>query len=49
MRKGTGFGNQQMYDAISLDGLTDPFNKMAMGTCAEKTAEDFKITREAQD
>lgn len=44
-RKGTGFGHQQLYDAISYDGLQDAFNKMAMGNCAEKTADDFKITR----
>jgi acetyl-CoA C-acetyltransferase len=48
-RKGTGFGHQQLYDAISYDGLQDAFNKMPMGNCAEKTADDFKITREAQD
>lgn len=38
-----------MHDAISHDGLQDAFNKMPMGNCAEKTADDFKITREAQD
>jgi len=29
--------------------LTDAFNKISMGLCAEKTASEFKITREAQD
>lgn len=33
-RKGTGFGDQKLYDAISHDGLTDAFNKIAMGNCA---------------
>jgi acetyl-CoA acetyltransferase len=28
------------------DGLTDVYNKVAMGLCAEKTAEEMKITRE---
>lgn len=27
----------------------DSFNKISMGLCAEKTASDLKITREAQD
>jgi acetyl-CoA C-acetyltransferase len=34
---------------IALDGLTDAFSKISMGLCAEKTAADFKLTREAQD
>ena len=34
---------------IAHDGLTDAFNKISMGLCAEKTANDFKITREDQD
>lgn len=34
---------------ISHDGLVDAFNKISMGLCAEKTASDFKITREMQD
>jgi acetyl-CoA C-acetyltransferase len=33
-RKGTGFGDQKMYDVISHDGLQDAFNKIAMGNCA---------------
>ena len=27
----------------------DAFSKISMGLCAEKTAADFKLTREAQD
>jgi len=38
-----------LVDAIAHDGLIDAFNKISMGLCAEKTASDFKITREAQD
>lgn len=38
-----------MVDCIAHDGLTDAFNKISMGLCAEKTASDFKITRQAQD
>merc|ERR1712167_35040 len=48
-RKGTPFGNQQLLDGIALDGLTDAYNNCAMGVCAEKTAEEMKITRELQD
>jgi acetyl-CoA C-acetyltransferase len=38
-----------LFDVISHDGLIDAYNKISMGLCAEKTASDFKITREAQD
>lgn len=48
-RKGFGYGDQKMLDSISQDALTDAFNKISMGLCAEKTANDFKITREMQD
>ena len=48
-RKGFGYGDQKLIDVIAHDGLTDAFNKISMGLCAEKTANDLKITREAQD
>lgn len=48
-RKGLGYGDKKLVDAISHDGLTDVFNKISMGLCAEKTANDFKVTREDQD
>lgn len=48
-RKGLGYGDKKLVDCISHDGLTDVFNKISMGLCAEKTASDFKVTREAQD
>ena len=44
-----GYGDQKLLDVISHDGLTDAYNKISMGLCAEKTAADLKITREAQD
>ncbi|KAK4705572.1 acetyl-CoA C-acetyltransferase, partial [Phenoliferia sp. Uapishka_3] len=43
------FGNVTAMDAIVKDGLTDVYNDFAMGNCAEKTAKDHSITREAQD
>lgn len=44
-----GYGDKKLVDCISHDGLTDAYNKISMGLCAEKTANDFKVTREAQD
>lgn len=48
-RKGVGFGDQKLLDSISHDGLTDVYNKIAMGTCAEKTVKDAGITRQQLD
>ena len=44
-----GYGDKKLVDCISHDGLTDAYNKISMGLCAEKTANDFKVSREAQD
>ncbi len=38
-----------MIDGLAYDGLTDVYNNVAMGLCAEKTANDFKMTRELLD
>lgn len=46
MRKGHSFGNQQLIDGLAYDGLTDVYNNIAMGLCAEKTVNDLKIARE---
>lgn len=48
-RKGHPFGNTKLIDSLAHDGLTDAYQGCAMGVCAEKTAEDFGITREVQD
>jgi acetyl-CoA C-acetyltransferase len=48
-RSGFSFGNQQLIDGLAFDGLTDVYNNIAMGLCAEKTASDFKIDRATQD
>lgn len=48
-RKGHSFGNAKLIDSLAYDGLTDAYQGCAMGVCAEKTAEDFGITREVQD
>lgn len=38
-----------LQDAIVEDGLTDAYKRIHMGLCAEKTAEEFSISREEQD
>jgi acetyl-CoA C-acetyltransferase len=48
-RWGYKFGNAEMIDGLSKDGLTDVYNQKAMGFCADQTAIKFGITREAQD
>ncbi|SPO37125.1 probable acetoacetyl-CoA thiolase [Pseudozyma flocculosa] len=47
--RGTSFGHVQAADAIVKDGLHDVYNQVAMGNCAENTAKNLSITREAQD
>lgn len=48
-RWGYKFGNAEMIDGLSKDGLTDVYNQKAMGTCADATAVKYNISREAQD
>mgnify|MGYP001017081973 FL=1 len=48
-RKGHSFGNEQLIDGVAYDGLTDVYNGIAMGLCAEKTVSDLKIDRAVQD
>jgi acetyl-CoA C-acetyltransferase len=43
------FGNQTLVDALSCDGLWDPFENWGMGNSAEFIAEEYNITREAMD
>lgn len=49
MRWGTKFGNAELIDGLSKDGLTDVYNQTAMGVSADKTAEKYGISREEQD
>lgn len=49
LRRPTGYGNSQAIDGIQFDGLTDVYNNILMGACAEKTASELGISREAQD
>lgn len=48
-RWGHKFGGGALVDGLQKDGLTDVYGDMAMGVCADKTAEEFDISREAQD
>jgi acetyl-CoA C-acetyltransferase len=48
-RWGYKYGNGEFIDGLAKDGLTDVYNKTAMGVSADKTAEKYGITREAQD
>ncbi|MBB4805597.1 acetyl-CoA C-acetyltransferase [Chryseobacterium defluvii] len=48
-RVATKLGDIKMQDGMVLDGLTDVYNKVHMGVCAEKCATDYGISREDQD
>ncbi|KAJ3275779.1 erg10, acetyl-CoA C-acetyltransferase [Terramyces sp. JEL0728] len=47
--RNAAYGNQVAKDGILHDGLTDPYNNIHMGSCAEGTAKEHGITREQQD
>lgn len=49
MRGGTKMGNLEIIDTMIKDGLTDVFNNYHMGITAENLAEQYQITRDAQD
>ena len=48
-RTATKLGDVKMKDGMVLDGLTDVYNAVHMGVCAEKCAAEHNITREDQD
>jgi acetyl-CoA C-acetyltransferase len=48
-RTGARMGNVALVDGMVHDGLTDAYDGVHMGICAEATAERFSITRAAQD
>ncbi|MGE0588564.1 MAG: acetyl-CoA C-acyltransferase [Cyclobacteriaceae bacterium] len=48
-RFGYKFGNGELLDGLSFDGLTDIYNHCAMGVCSDNTAKEMKISREEQD
>ena len=48
-RNATKLGDVKMKDGMVLDGLTDVYNSVHMGVCAEKCAAEHNISREEQD
>ena len=50
LRNGVKFGpSKSMIDILQHDGLIDPYENVAMGVFADKTAEKYKFSREDQD
>ena len=48
-RIGQKLGNMELVDGLVKDGLTDVYNRVHMGVCAEKCATEMNFTREQQD
>jgi acetyl-CoA C-acetyltransferase len=48
-RTGYKYGHGELLDGLQFDGLTDVYNQCAMGVCADNTAKEMNISREAQD
>ena len=48
-RAGMRMGHQQVSDHMFFDGLEDAYEGGLMGTFAQKSADDYSITREAMD
>jgi acetyl-CoA C-acetyltransferase len=48
-RTGTKYGTVEMLDHMAWDGLTNPYDKQAMGVFGESCVEKYEFTREEQD
>lgn len=48
-RNGVKLGNISMIDGMVKDGLTDVYDQIHMGICADECATEYNITREEQD
>ena len=48
-RTGQKLGDMKMSDGMIKDGLTDVYNKVHMGICAETCARDMQFSRKMQD
>lgn len=48
-RWGLKYGNGELIDGLAKDGLMDAYHHTAMGVSADKTAEKYNLSREAQD
>ncbi len=49
VRSGSKFGELRLIDTMQFDGLTDAFDRVAMGESTDGFNERFEITREQQD
>ncbi|MAQ47302.1 MAG: acetyl-CoA C-acyltransferase [Flavobacteriales bacterium] len=49
MRSGKKLGHTQINDGLLIDGLTDVYDSVHMGVCAEICAEEMDISRDEQD
>jgi acetyl-CoA C-acetyltransferase len=48
-RSGYRMGDGKIVDGMIFDGLWDPYSNVHMGTCGDKCAAEYKVTREQQD
>ncbi len=48
-RYGYKYGDAKLIDGLAKDGLLDVYDQVAMGVFADRTAEKYDISREAQD
>ncbi len=48
-RTGYKYGNGELVDGLVKDGLWEVYNEFPMGNCADNTAKEMNISREAQD
>lgn len=48
-RSGYRMGNAEMFDLMIKDGLWDPYSNKHMGALVDAIAEEYGVTREAQD
>ncbi|MBX7126267.1 MAG: acetyl-CoA C-acyltransferase [Cyclobacteriaceae bacterium] len=48
-RFGYRYGNGEVLDGLSHDGLTDAYQHCAMGVCADQTAKEMSLSRQEQD
>ena len=48
-RKAKKLGDVKLTDGMVKDGLTDVYNKVHMGSCADECAKEYNISRDEQD
>jgi acetyl-CoA C-acetyltransferase len=48
-RTGYRMGDAKLVDGMILDGLWDPYGNVHMGSCGDRCASEYKVTRDEQD